>query len=201
MSRLSSDDSFHFELSDLNPRSGQEAASLPRGNFFNPFIGTQESPNGTADLNAAKGSCHSPEDLQGFSEAWCAALHQRAVPHPCLYLLLAYCSLSSAFGGGRPRASWSITGQKARRALRAVLAIVIVLTDGNQHTVKHDAAVENLRLFVQNVRYLKAGWLIPIAIPIAISFPPLVGHEILHGLLCDDQASSRLPAHARHGSE
>jgi len=40
-----------------------------------------------------------------------------------------------------------------------------------------------LRPFSEKVRDLPAGWLIPIAILIIISFPPLFGHELV-ALLC-----------------
>jgi uncharacterized membrane protein YdjX (TVP38/TMEM64 family) len=70
-------------------------------------------------------------------------------------------------------------------------------------TIKHDAVVEvsfgcfalgptntwltvsvqKLRPWSEKVRDLPAGWLIPIAILIIISFPPLFGHEII-ALLC-----------------
>ncbi|KAF2798808.1 hypothetical protein K505DRAFT_232427 [Melanomma pulvis-pyrius CBS 109.77] len=50
-------------------------------------------------------------------------------------------------------------------------------------TVKHDEVVEKLRPWSEKVRNLPAGWLIPIAILIIISFPPLFGHEII-ALLC-----------------
>lgn len=48
---------------------------------------------------------------------------------------------------------------------------------------KHDDVVNHLTPFSQKVRDLPAGWLIPIAILIIISFPPLFGHEII-ALLC-----------------
>ncbi|KAH7371418.1 snare associated Golgi protein-domain-containing protein [Pyrenochaeta sp. MPI-SDFR-AT-0127] len=50
-------------------------------------------------------------------------------------------------------------------------------------TIHHDQVVEKLRPFSEKVRDLPAGWLIPIAILIVISFPPLFGHEII-ALLC-----------------
>ncbi|KAF2116613.1 snare associated Golgi protein-domain-containing protein [Lophiotrema nucula] len=50
-------------------------------------------------------------------------------------------------------------------------------------TIHHDAVVEKLRPFSEKVRDLPAGFLIPIAILIVISFPPLFGHEII-ALLC-----------------
>jgi len=50
-------------------------------------------------------------------------------------------------------------------------------------TLNHDAVVKTLRPFSESVRDLPAGWLIPIAILIVISFPPLFGHEIV-ALLC-----------------
>jgi uncharacterized membrane protein YdjX (TVP38/TMEM64 family) len=42
---------------------------------------------------------------------------------------------------------------------------------------------QKLRPWSEKVRDLPAGWLIPIAILIVISFPPLFGHEII-ALLC-----------------
>ncbi|KAF2004778.1 hypothetical protein P154DRAFT_412660, partial [Amniculicola lignicola CBS 123094] len=50
-------------------------------------------------------------------------------------------------------------------------------------TIKHDQVVAALRPWSMKVRDLPAGWLIPIAILIVISFPPLFGHEIV-ALLC-----------------
>lgn len=50
-------------------------------------------------------------------------------------------------------------------------------------TIKHDDVVATLRPFSEKVRDLPAGWLIPIAILILISFPPLFGHEIV-AVLC-----------------
>jgi uncharacterized membrane protein YdjX (TVP38/TMEM64 family) len=50
-------------------------------------------------------------------------------------------------------------------------------------TIKHDEVVEKLRPWSEKVRDLPAGWLIPIAIFIVISFPPLFGHEVI-ALLC-----------------
>jgi hypothetical protein len=49
--------------------------------------------------------------------------------------------------------------------------------------IKHDAVVHKLRPFSEKVRDLPAGFLIPIAILIIISFPPLFGHEVI-ALLC-----------------
>ena len=43
--------------------------------------------------------------------------------------------------------------------------------------------LQKLRPFGEKVRDIPAGWLIPIAILIVISFPPLFGHEII-ALLC-----------------
>lgn len=50
-------------------------------------------------------------------------------------------------------------------------------------TIKHDAVVSALRPVSERIRALPAGWLIPIAILIVISFPPLFGHELV-ALLC-----------------
>ncbi|KAF9882206.1 hypothetical protein CkaCkLH20_00242 [Colletotrichum karsti] len=50
-------------------------------------------------------------------------------------------------------------------------------------SLHHDQVVEKLRPFSEKVREIPAGFLIPIAILIIISFPPLFGHEIV-ALLC-----------------
>ncbi|KAK4034369.1 snare associated Golgi protein-domain-containing protein [Parachaetomium inaequale] len=62
-----------------------------------------------------------------------------------------------------------------------LLIIVVVLTV--IITIRHDQVVAYLRPWSEKVRDLPAGWLIPIAILIIISFPPLFGHEII-ALLC-----------------
>lgn len=46
-----------------------------------------------------------------------------------------------------------------------------------------DSLPQKLRPFSEKVRDLPAGWLIPIAILVVISFPPLFGHEVI-ALLC-----------------
>lgn len=45
------------------------------------------------------------------------------------------------------------------------------------------SAHQELRPFSEKVRDLPAGWLIPVAILVVISFPPLFGHEVI-ALLC-----------------
>ncbi|KAL2151742.1 hypothetical protein VTH82DRAFT_6840 [Thermothelomyces myriococcoides] len=62
-----------------------------------------------------------------------------------------------------------------------VAAIALALTI--LITIKHDEVVATLRPWSEKVRDLPAGWLIPIAILIIISFPPLFGHEIV-AVLC-----------------
>ncbi|KAL2127489.1 hypothetical protein VTI74DRAFT_10643 [Chaetomium olivicolor] len=62
-----------------------------------------------------------------------------------------------------------------------VAIIVLVLTI--IITIRHDQVVAYLRPWSEKVRDLPAGWLIPIAILIVISFPPLFGHELI-ALLC-----------------
>ncbi|KAK3936041.1 snare associated Golgi protein-domain-containing protein [Diplogelasinospora grovesii] len=59
----------------------------------------------------------------------------------------------------------------------AIVVLTILMT------IHHDQVVAYLRPFSEKVRDLPAGWLIPIAILIVISFPPLFGHEIV-ALLC-----------------
>jgi len=50
-------------------------------------------------------------------------------------------------------------------------------------SLHHDEVVKTLRPFSEKVRSLPGGFLIPIAILVLISFPPLFGHEIV-ALLC-----------------
>ncbi|KAH8632034.1 hypothetical protein IG631_13717 [Alternaria alternata] len=91
-----------------------------------------------------------------------------------------------------------LTQHPAWHILFIVIGILTVII-----TIKHDAVVEvslrclalvstntwltvsvqKLRPWSEKVRDLPAGWLIPIAILIVISFPPLFGHEII-ALLC-----------------
>ncbi|KAK6583834.1 hypothetical protein PZA11_003564 [Diplocarpon coronariae] len=59
-----------------------------------------------------------------------------------------------------------------------VLTIAIVML-----TVKHDEIVKALRPVSFEIRNIPGGFVIPVLILIAISFPPLFGHEIV-GLLC-----------------
>ncbi|KAB5585527.1 snare associated Golgi protein-domain-containing protein [Coniochaeta sp. 2T2.1] len=61
-------------------------------------------------------------------------------------------------------------------ALLLIVATVFI-------TIKHDDVVATLRPFSEKVRDLPAGWLIPIAILVIISFPPLFGHEVV-AVLC-----------------
>ncbi|KAF2629050.1 hypothetical protein BU25DRAFT_390076 [Macroventuria anomochaeta] len=59
----------------------------------------------------------------------------------------------------------------------AILIVTVLLL------LHHDEVVYKLRPFSEKVRDLPAGWLIPVAILVVISFPPLFGHEII-ALLC-----------------
>ncbi|WVQ62105.1 uncharacterized protein L199_000243 [Kwoniella botswanensis] len=75
-----------------------------------------------------------------------------------------------------------------RKALRrhmykwyAILVIAIVLTA--LITSKHETIVEFCEPVTRTIRDWPGGWLIPTAILIVVSFPPLVGHEII-GILC-----------------
>lgn len=63
-----------------------------------------------------------------------------------------------------------------------LLAILVGVFTGYV-TIHHNEVVAKLRPFSEQVQSLPAGWLIPIAILILISFPPLFGHEII-ALLC-----------------
>lgn len=50
-------------------------------------------------------------------------------------------------------------------------------------TVKHHAVVDFCRPITEKIRSWPAGWLIPIAVLIIVSFPPLVGHESAFSLV------------------
>ncbi|WVQ82691.1 hypothetical protein IAT38_004823 [Cryptococcus sp. DSM 104549] len=78
--------------------------------------------------------------------------------------------------------------QAMRRAVQrhmykwyAILIIAIVLTA--LITAKHETVVEFCRPVTQKIRSWPAGWMVPIALLVVLSFPPLVGHEIV-GILC-----------------
>jgi len=62
--------------------------------------------------------------------------------------------------------------------LSIVILILVILI-----TIFHDPIVDFLRPTSEKLRELPGGWVIPIAILVAISFPPLFGHEIV-ALLC-----------------
>ncbi|WRT64248.1 uncharacterized protein IL334_001179 [Kwoniella shivajii] len=75
-----------------------------------------------------------------------------------------------------------------RKALRrhmykwyAILVIAIILTA--LLTAKHESVVKFCEPVTRTIRAWPGGWLIPLAILIVVSFPPLVGHEIV-GILC-----------------
>ncbi|WWC86345.1 uncharacterized protein L201_001218 [Kwoniella dendrophila CBS 6074] len=78
--------------------------------------------------------------------------------------------------------------QALRKALRrhmykwyAILIIAVVLTA--LITSKHETIVEFCEPVTRTIRGWPGGWLVPLAILIIVSFPPLVGHEII-GILC-----------------
>ncbi|KAK8866019.1 hypothetical protein IAR55_001170 [Kwoniella newhampshirensis] len=75
-----------------------------------------------------------------------------------------------------------------RKALRrhmykwyAILIIAIALTA--LITAKHETVVEFCQPVTQRIRSWPGGFMIPIGVLIIVSFPPLVGHEIV-GILC-----------------
>ncbi|GHJ90440.1 hypothetical protein NliqN6_6842 [Naganishia liquefaciens] len=59
----------------------------------------------------------------------------------------------------------------------AILGIIVVLSV--LVTVKHDAIIIWIRPGAQKLKEWPAGWMIPLALLIIVSFPPLVGHEII----------------------
>ena len=58
-----------------------------------------------------------------------------------------------------------------------IIAITILLT------TKHETVVDFLHPVTEHIRHWPVGWLIPIALLVIVSFPPLLGHEII-GILC-----------------
>ncbi|WWD17782.1 hypothetical protein CI109_102224 [Kwoniella shandongensis] len=75
-----------------------------------------------------------------------------------------------------------------RKALRrhmykwyAILIIAITLTA--LITSKHETVVEFCRPVTEKIRSWPGGFMIPVGLLIIVSFPPLVGHEII-GILC-----------------
>lgn len=59
----------------------------------------------------------------------------------------------------------------------AILFIVIAISA--VVGIKHDLIVHKIHPYAQHLRDMPAGWLIPVALLIIVSFPPLVGHEII----------------------
>ncbi|XAO23099.1 hypothetical protein I312_101877 [Cryptococcus bacillisporus CA1280] len=76
---------------------------------------------------------------------------------------------------------WKRASQRHMYKWYAILIIAGTLTV--LITVKHHAVVDFCRPITEKIRSWPAGWLIPIAVLIIVSFPPLVGHEII-GILC-----------------
>ncbi|KAJ9099175.1 hypothetical protein QFC21_004055 [Naganishia friedmannii] len=76
----------------------------------------------------------------------------------------------------------------ARRSLDRVwwkwyIILGILVTLSVLVTVKHDAIIRWMTPGATKLRNWPAGWLIPIAILVVLSFPPLVGHELV-GICC-----------------
>ena len=55
--------------------------------------------------------------------------------------------------------------------------IIIAVTLAVLVSAKHTTIVEFLQPVTRTIRRWPGGWLIPIALLIVVSFPPLVGHE------------------------
>lgn len=68
--------------------------------------------------------------------------------------------------------------QLTERTAWWILSIVVLVLTA-LIVLRHDQVVDFLRPTSEKIRDLPAGFLIPIAILIAISFPPLFGHEII----------------------
>lgn len=59
----------------------------------------------------------------------------------------------------------------------AILLVVVVISA--VIGIKHDVIVHKIHPYARHLRHMPAGWLIPIALLVIVSFPPLVGHEII----------------------
>ncbi|KAL1410402.1 hypothetical protein Q8F55_004412 [Vanrija albida] len=75
-----------------------------------------------------------------------------------------------------------------RRALRRHLykwyaLAIIIITISALVSAKHTTIVNFCQPVTRRIREWPAGWLIPIVLLVIVSFPPLVGHEII-GILC-----------------
>ncbi|ORX36092.1 hypothetical protein BD324DRAFT_523395 [Kockovaella imperatae] len=60
---------------------------------------------------------------------------------------------------------------------------IVVITISALLSAKHDTVVRFTEPLTRRIRSWPAGWLIPIAMLVVVSFPPLMGHEII-GILC-----------------
>ncbi|KAF7290627.1 hypothetical protein MIND_01302900 [Mycena indigotica] len=71
------------------------------------------------------------------------------------------------------------TAQVIRRLLIiAIIVVAIVLIE-----VYHDKIIDGLKPVTRWLHGLRGGWVIPIIVLIALSFPPLFGHEVV-AMLC-----------------
>ncbi|BEI86002.1 hypothetical protein CcaverHIS002_0602890 [Cutaneotrichosporon cavernicola] len=71
----------------------------------------------------------------------------------------------------------------ARHLYKWYILLAVVIAVSVLVSTKHTTIVEFCRPVTERIRSWPGGWLIPIAFLIIVSFPPLVGHEII-GILC-----------------
>lgn len=83
----------------------------------------------------------------------------------------------------REHSAYPLRGSRTNMPSAWHICGIIVTVLSILAAVYHDQIVAFLRPISQDIRNLPAGWLIPIAILIILSFPPLFGHELI-ALLC-----------------
>ncbi|GMK58367.1 hypothetical protein CspeluHIS016_0503990 [Cutaneotrichosporon spelunceum] len=71
----------------------------------------------------------------------------------------------------------------ARHLYKWYILLAVVIAVSVLVSTKHTTIVEFCRPVTERIRSWPGGWLIPIALLIVVSFPPLMGHEII-GILC-----------------
>nr|ODN93116.1 hypothetical protein L203_00385 [Cryptococcus depauperatus CBS 7841] len=70
-----------------------------------------------------------------------------------------------------------------RHMYKWYIIIIIVIAVTALLSAKHKSVVQSCEPVTRTIRKWPGGWLIPIAVLVVVSFPPLVGHEIV-GILC-----------------
>ncbi|KAF7329059.1 hypothetical protein MKEN_00166100 [Mycena kentingensis (nom. inval.)] len=83
-------------------------------------------------------------------------------------------------GGGFRR---GLRAQSTRQLIQRYLVILIIVAVIVVIEVYHDKIIDGLKPVTNWLHDLKGGWVIPIIVLIALSFPPLFGHEVV-AMLC-----------------